>query len=169
MTIVSSSKPDEILAVAVRSEMDAAAIYNGLRGRVKNEVLLQKLQFLANEEMRHKAILERLFADRCPGETLRLPQASSGPAKSVAIDDSTSVMDLFKLAMKKEKQAEDYYKESKKSITDARSQKILDYLSRVERSHYFMLKSEIELLEKFPEYFDVEAFHIGQDLFHVGP
>jgi len=32
-----------------------------------------------------------------------------------------------------------------------------------------MLKSEIDLLEKFPEYFDVEDFHTGQDLFHVGP
>lgn len=169
MTIDASSKPSEIMAVAVRAEMDAAAIYNGLRGRVKNEVLLQKLQFLADEEMRHKAILERLFADKFPGETLRVPQADAGPAENVPVDEATSVMDLFKLAMKKEKQAEDYYKESKKSITDARSQKILDYLSRVERSHYFMLKSEIELLEKFPEYFDVEAFHIGQDLFHVGP
>ena len=31
------------------------------------------------------------------------------------------------------------------------------------------VRSEIDLLEKFPEYFDVEDFHIGQDLFHVGP
>jgi rubrerythrin len=136
---------------------------------VKNEVLLQKLQFLADEETRHKAILERLFADKFPDETLRVPLSSAGPAKSVAVDDATSVLDLFKLAMKKEKQAEEYYKESKKGITDDRGRKILDYLSRVERSHYFMLQSEIELLEKFPEYFDVEEFHTGQDLFHVGP
>jgi rubrerythrin len=169
MTINAALKPYEILAVAVRSEMDAAAIYHGLRGRVKNEVLLQKLQFLADEETRHKAILERLFADKFPDETLRVPPSSAGPAKSVAIDEAASVLDLFKLAMKKEKQAEEFYKESKKSITDDRSRKILDYLSRVERSHYFMLQSEIELLEKFPEYFDVEEFHIGQDLFHVGP
>jgi hypothetical protein len=32
-----------------------------------------------------------------------------------------------------------------------------------------MLKSEIDLLEKFPDYYSVEDFHIAQDLFHVGP
>jgi len=169
MTIDAFMKPSGILAVAIRSEMDAAAIYNGLRGRVKNEVLLQKLKFLSDEETRHKAILERLFSDKFPDETLRVPPSSAGPAKSVAVDDAASVLDLFKLAMMKEKQAEEYYKESKKGITDDRGRKILDYLSRVERSHYFMLQSEIELLEKFPEYFDVEEFHTGQDLFHVGP
>jgi len=169
MTITASSKPTEIMAVAVRAEMDAVAIYNGLRGRVKNEVLRQKLSFLADEEVRHKAILERLFADKFPGETLRLPESGAVPAKSVPLDEAASVLDLFKLAMAKEKEAEEFYKESKKSITDSPGRKILDYLSRVERSHYFMLKSEIELLEKFPEYFDVEAFHTGQDLFHVGP
>jgi hypothetical protein len=32
-----------------------------------------------------------------------------------------------------------------------------------------MLRSEIDLLEKFPDYWNVEDFHVGQDLFHVGP
>jgi hypothetical protein len=49
------------------------------------------------------------------------------------------------------------------------SRKMLAYLSRVERSHQAMLKSEIGLLEKFPDYYNVENFHIGEDLFHVGP
>jgi len=169
MAIDPTTKPYEILAVAVRAEIDAAAIYDDLRGRVKNEVLVQKLQFLANEEARHKAILERLFADKFPDQTLRVPAASPKPAKPVAVDDKTAVLDLFKLAMAKEKEAEEFYKESKTAITDAPGRKILDYLSRVERSHYFMLKSEVALLEKFPEYFDVAEFHVGQDLFHVGP
>jgi len=166
MAIDPTTKPYEILAVAVRAEIDAAAIYDDLRSRVKNEVLVQKLQFLANEEARHKAILERLFADRFPDQTLRVPAASPKP---VAVDDKTAVLDLFKLAMAKEKEAEEFYKEAKTAITDAPGRKILDYLGRVERSHYFMLKSEVALLEKFPEYFDVAEFHVGQDLFHVGP
>jgi rubrerythrin len=169
MTIDASSKPYEIMAVAVRAEMDAAAVYRNLRDKVKNEVLRQKLQFLADEETRHKAILERLFADKFPGEALRVPAASPQPAETAAVDQTASVLDLFKLAMAKEKEAEEYYKESKAGIADPRGRKILDYLARVERSHYFMLKSEIELLEKFPEYFDVDEFHIGQDLFHIGP
>ena len=54
-------------------------------------------------------------------------------------------------------------------MSDAGSRKILEYLSRVERSHFFMIRSEIDLLSRFPDYYDVEDFHLGQDLFHVGP
>ena len=161
-------KAHEILAMAVRAEMDAADIYNHLRGRVKNEVLIQKLQFLANEEVRHKAILERLFRDKFPQQTLSVPAKPVRPAKGASLDDATPVADLFKLAMGKEKEAEEFYKGAKATVKDPAGRKVLDYLSRVERSHYYMLKSEIDLLERFPEYFDADEFHVGQDLFHIG-
>ena len=47
MAIDARKKAPEIMGIAVRAEMDAAAIYRGLHGRVKNEVLKQKLDFLA--------------------------------------------------------------------------------------------------------------------------
>jgi rubrerythrin len=161
-------KAPDILAVAVRAEMDAADIYNHLRGRVKNEVLIQKLRFLADEEVRHKAILERLFRDKFPARTLSVPAKPARPVQGISLDDATPVADLFRLAMGKEKEAEEFYKSAKATVEDPAGRKILDYLSRVERSHYFMLKSEIDLLDRFPEYFDADAFHIGQDLFHIG-
>lgn len=169
MSLAAALKPSEILAVAVKAEIDAASIYVGLQGRVKNEVLLQKLKFLAHEEERHRAMLERLSADRFPGRELAVPDRPDLPLKSVPIDEKSSVLDLFKLALQKEKQAEDFYKDSRKTMEDEQSRKILDYLSRVERSHYFMIKSEIDLLQKFPDYYNVEDFHAAQDLFHIGP
>jgi len=169
MTLDFRLKPEEIFPVAIRAELDAAALYHGLHGRIKNEVLKQKLDFLAREEERHKAILERLFADRLPGKKLEIPAPAQGPRKAVAVEETTAVIDLFKLAMLKEKEAEEFYRDSRARMEDAGSKKVLDYLSRVERSHYFMLKSEIDILERFPEYFDADDFHVGQDLFHVGP
>ncbi len=169
MSLNATLKPTEILAIAVRAEIDAASIYRNLQDRVKNEVLLQKLKFLAHEEERHRALLERLFADRFPGRELTVPDRSDLPLKSVPIDEKSSVLDLFKLALRKEKQAEEFYRDSREAMEDARSQKILEYLSRVERSHFFMIKSEIDLLQKFPDYYNVEDFHVAQDLFHIGP
>jgi len=169
MSIDSNLKAADILPIAIRAEMDAEGIYRDLHGRVKNEVLKQKLDFLAKEEGRHRAILTRLFADKFPGRALNVPAESRRPKTSAAVDDRTSVLDLFKLAMRKEKEAEDFYRGSKPAMADPDGRRILDYLARVERSHYYMLKSEIDLLERFPEYFDVEDFHVGQDLFHVGP
>jgi rubrerythrin len=148
--------------------MDAAEIYRDLHDRVGNEVLKQKLDFLAKEEGRHKLILERLFRDHFPDRTLVVPAKSGKPKKPAAVDASTAVVDLFKLAMTKEKEAEEFYRGAKAGIEDAQTKRILDYLSRVERSHYYMLKSEIDLLERFPDYYNADAANEGQDLFHIG-
>ena len=168
MSLDPKIKPYDVYPVAIRAELDAAGIYRDLHDRVGNEVLKQKLDFLAKEEDRHKAILERLFRDHFPERKLVVPAESKRPKAKAALAEGAAVLDLFKLAMQKEKEAEEYYKDAKAAVDDAQSKKVLEYLRRVERSHYFMLRSEIELLEKFPDYYDAEAEYFGQDLFHIG-
>jgi rubrerythrin len=168
MSLDPKLKPDDVYPIAIRAEMDAAEIYLGLHGRVKNEVLKQKLDFLAKEEGRHKAILERLFQDHFPDRKLVVPAEAGRPKKAVAVEEATAVLDLFKLAMGKEKEAEEYYRDARAKMDDPRTRKFLEYLSRVERSHYFMLKSEIALLEKFPDYYNAESDD-PTALFHLGP
>ena len=168
MTFDPKLKPYEVYPIAVRAEMDAAEIYRGLHGLVKNEALKQKLDFLAKEEDRHKAIIERLFRDHFPARKLVVPAQSARAKKAAAVNESTSVLELFKLAMTKEKEAEEYYRGAKTLAEDDQSKRILDYLSRTERSHYYMLRSEIDLLVRFPEYYNADDAHEGQDLFHIG-
>lgn len=161
-------KPQDVYPVAVRAEMDAAALYRDLQGRVRNEVLKQKLDFLAKEEDRHKALLERLFRDHFPERKLIVPAEAKRGRARIFLEGSAAVLDLFRLAMAKEKEAEEFYRDAKAKVDDAGSRKVLEYLRRVERSHYYMLQSEIALLEKFPDYYDADAEYFGQDLFHVG-
>jgi len=78
-------------------------------------------------------------------------------------------LDLFKLALKAEKMSENFYREAGERAGDKESKRVLGYLVRVERSHYFIIKSEIDMLDRFPDYYKVEDFHLGQDMFHVGP
>ncbi len=162
-------QPYEILAGAVRSEVDAAGFYSKLRERVKNELLREKLKFLIFEEEKHRKTLERLFSQRFPDRVLEIPEKSFLPLIKASLEDKASVLDLFEAALQAEKTSEDFYKTASEKTEDEQSQKVLRYLSRVERSHYFMIKSEIDLLEKFPDYYDVEDFHFGQDMVHVGP
>jgi rubrerythrin len=169
MALSARLKPNEVLAVAVRSEIDAANFYGGLLARVKNILLQQKLEFLVLEEKKHRQILERLHAQRFPGTQLRIPETAVGPQPSAKAGETISVLDLFEAALEAEKRAEKYYRDARGVIADSGSRKILEYLSRVERSHFFMIRSEIDLLSRFPDYYDVEDFHLGQDLFHVGP
>jgi rubrerythrin len=161
--------PSEVLAIAIRSEIEAADFYGRLLGQVKNILLQQKLKFLVLEEKKHRKILERLHAQRFPDVALRIPEKTVRPRPKAALNEKSSILELFQAALEAEKMAETYYKNAQTVVDDAGSRKMLEYLSRVERSHYFLIKSEIDLLGRFPDYYDVEDFHLGQDLFHVGP
>jgi len=169
MSIDPQLKPWQILAVALRSEVDAESFYRKLAGRVKNVILIDKLEFLAREESHHKAILERLAGQRYPDRALDAPEDSQMPPIAANLGDNPPVLDLFRAALGAEEKAEAFYNEAGGTAGDEGSRRTLAYLGRVERSHQAMIRSEIELLEKFPDYYNVEDFHIGQDLFHVGP
>jgi rubrerythrin len=169
MALNAKLRPYEVLAVAIRSEIEAADFYARLLARVKNVLLQQKLKFLVLEEKKHRKILERLHAQRFPDVPLKVPEKTVRPRPKTELDEKSSILDLFQAALEAEKAAETFYRDAQRVIKDAGSKKMLEYLSRVERSHYFLIKSEIDLLGRFPDYYDVEDFHLGQDLFHVGP
>jgi len=159
----------QILSVAVRSEIDAAAFYTRLQSRVKNVLLVQKLKFLALEEEHHKKILEKLLAQKYPGQPQDAPESSLMPPIGVTLPAEPGVPALFEAALKAEETAEAYYSEAGERAEDEAGRRTLAYLGRVERSHQAMIRAELDLIRRFPDYYDVEDFHIGQDLFHVGP
>ncbi len=159
----------EIFGVAIKSEIEATEAYSRLYEKVKNEILRMKLKFLISEEKKHRRILERLFSQRFPEDELKIAEKSFLPPIKISKAKKISVLDLFKLALKAEKMSEEFYREAGEQAEDKESKRILGYLVRVERSHYFIIKSEIDILDRFPDYYKVEDFHIGQDMFHVGP
>lgn len=160
---------DEILSMAVKSEIDAAETYSKLNDQVKNQLLKKKLNFLLFEEKKHRSILERLFTQKFPKKKPKIPEKSFLPKIKVNIDKNTTMLDIFNAAFQAEKKAEEFYSEISQKMEEEHSQKILQYLSRVERSHSYMIKSEIDLLEKFPDYYNVEDFHEGHEFVHIGP
>lgn len=161
--------PSEVFGVAIKSEIEATEAYSRLYEMVKNEILKMKLKLLLSEEKKHRRILEKLFSQRFPGEELEIPEKSFLPPIKISKAKKFSVLDLFKLALKAEKMSEEFYREAGEQAEDKESKRILGYLVRVERSHYFIIKSEIDMLDRFPDYYKVEDFHLGQDMFHVGP
>lgn len=169
MSLNSELSPSEVLGVAIKSEIEAAEVYSRLYKKVKNEILKMKLKFLISEEKKHRQILERLFSQRFPEEEFKIPEKSFLPPIKISQGEKFSVLGLFKLALKAEKMSEEFYREAGERTESKGSQRVLGYLARVERSHYFMIKSEIDMLDRFPDYYKVEDFHLGQDMFHVGP
>jgi rubrerythrin len=169
MKLDSRWKPQDILALAVKSEIDAAALYASLLEKVSSRLLRRKLEFLVFEEKKHRRILERLYSQRYAGLALKLPPASFLPASLRVAPATLTVPQLFQTALRFEKYSEDFYRSGAKVMDNEAGRKMLDYLARVERSHYFLVKSEIDLLEKFPDSYKVEEADLGEDLIHVGP
>jgi rubrerythrin len=169
MKLDPKSKPEEVLALGIKSEIDAADLYAALRARVKNILLRQKLDFLVVEELQHRKILERLYKQRFGDRRPVLPHDSFLSKATLPKAGSLTVKELFDAALKAEKYSEDFYNEAARLADDDTGRKMLTYLSRVERSHYFMIKSEIDLLDKFPDYYNVEDINLTEEMVHVGP
>ena len=143
---------EELLGVAVRSEIDSNKIYKAWADRLSNPLLKEKLQWLANEEQTHREILENLFKELNPDKELQIPdEVPEELMKRITITPSSTLADFLHQAMEAEKSAETFYAKLAGRVEEAKK-KILNYLSSVEHSHYMMLKSEYTLALAFEDY-----------------
>lgn len=141
-----------LLGYAVRAEIDSGKIYTRLARRVKNDLLKEKFLVLAFEEKKHKETLANLFESLYRGEKLQLPErVDEKLLPAVHLRPSSSLVDILYQAMEAEKSAQDFYLRLAKRVKPPQ-RKILAYLSKVERSHYFMLRSEYAMAQQFEDY-----------------
>ncbi len=141
-----------LIGYAVRAEIDSNKVYLKLSDRVKNPLLKEKFQLLAFEEKKHKEVLENLFAALYKGDELEIPaHVDERLLPSVVIKPSSALVDILHQAMQAEKSAQDFYA-SLAARVKSDTRKILEYLSKVEKSHYLMLRSEYALAQQFEDY-----------------
>lgn len=159
----------EVLGIAIRSEIEAAKLYGRMEKKVRNVVLKEKLQFLRDEEEKHRAIFDDLFRKKYPDVELKLPEKSMVPMMDVALEKDISIEELFEVAMKAEKISEEFYADLAKKSKDVSGTSMLNYLSSIERGHFNLLKSEYDMVVEFPAYAETEEFLSGERLMHVGP
>jgi len=142
----------KLLGYAIRAEMDAHRIYTRMADRVRNTLLKEKFQLLALEEKKHKDIILRLFASMWAGERPEISMAvDERLLPSVSIKPSSSLVDVLSQAMNAEKSAREFYASLARRIK-ALNRQMLMYLSKVENSHYLMLRSEYILALQFEDY-----------------
>lgn len=159
----------EIMGLAIKAEVTAADVYDRLAQRVGNRGLKEKLLFLKGEEEKHRSILEEMYATSFPEVKLLLPPRSLLPRVDIALNGTTSVDELLEIAMEWEKLSEQFYADFARRAQDARGRAVLQYLSKMESGHYHLLKTERDFVAQFPDYYDVEEFHFGEEMLHLGP
>jgi len=152
MLDVSTTSVKDLLAYAIRSEIDSNKAYNDLADRVTNPLLKEKFQWLAFEENKHKQVLIRLHEALFSGQTIQIPDKSSEELlKRIDITPTSSLVDLLFQAMESEKSAEEFYARLAERMENTQK-RLLQYLSKVEHSHYVMLKSEYDAVQDFEDY-----------------
>lgn len=152
MIEISTASVKDLLGYAVRSEIDSHQAYSDLANMVSNPLLKEKFRWLAFEENKHKQILEKLHKSLFPSDTLQVPDKPSEELfKKITITPSSSLVDILLQAMNSEKVAEDFYSRLSERMEKAQ-QKLLQYLSKVEHTHYLMLKAEYDAVQDFEDY-----------------
>ncbi len=152
MLEISTASVKDLLGYAVRSEMDSNQAYNDLADRVSNPLLKEKFHWLAFEENKHKQILEKLHQALFPGDTFQVPdKPSEALFKKIIITPSSSLLDILVQAMESEKVAEDFYARLAERM-ERDQKRLLQYLSKVEHTHYLMLKAEYDAVQDFEDY-----------------
>jgi len=142
----------KLLGFAVKAEIDANKIYSKMANRIKNPLLKEKFQVLAFEEKKHKKVLENLYGSLYRGEKIKVAEATDEALlPSIHFTPSSSLAEILYQAMQSEKAAQDFYTKLATRV-QAGKKRILSYLSKVEKSHYLMLKSEYTLALQFEDY-----------------
>ena len=142
---------DELLRTAIKSEEDSFQLYSTLNDYVKEEFLTGKLKFLAGEEKKHRAKLERIYFSRFPDRELEINDiATDVPLPLFKLDAGYHpVEDVLEKAMESELITSDFYSSWNDLIEDDQEiSDVLSYLTSMERSHYEILKKEKERLEE---------------------
>lgn len=155
----------EIFGIAIKSEIDAASDYGGISQRIRNQALRKKLLFLKNEEVKHRQLLTARYNEQFPDIKLMLPKKGLAPKLNIALEKNAPIAKLFELAMDAEQRSEDFYAQAVKLAKDETGKNLLFYLSGMERSHFFILKAEYDLMQQFDKFESYKKFSFE----HIGP
>lgn len=156
---------EDLLLAAMKSEIDSGSVYSKLASRVKNAFLKDRLEFLAEEEEKHKKYIEYLYKKHFPDKDIVLPEQTQVPLPQLKIpDESIPLSEVFESAMEAEMAAHDFYSHlAERFEADSEVKKQLAYLAMMEMTHYKLLELEKESTVKF------ETFDTIWPMMHAGP
>ena len=162
---LSNYSVEDLLLTALKSEIEAKAAYTKLAEGVKNYILKERLNFLAQEEEKHRGLFERLYGKRFPGKELVVPEEKGPvPLPEIKIDlESTPISEILESAMQAEQAARDFYTSMAEKFELPDIKKMLHWVASMELGHYKILEIERDNAKKFEDY-DSEW-----PMMHMGP
>jgi rubrerythrin len=157
-------KLDELLLVAIKSEEESKQFYKKLTKKTKNGLLQDKLEFLANEEEKHRQFVEDVYMNHFPDRDIKIPSISPVPLPVIEFKKDMPLSKLLYEAMTAEMAASDFYVSlAKKFEEGTKLHNTLLYFADMEKGHYKILETEKESMERF------EEADVYWPMVHAGP
>jgi rubrerythrin len=156
---------EDVVLSAIRSEMDAIAVYGKLADGVKNAYLKDRLKFLVGEEERHRTYLVELYGKRFGGPPKAIPEQTPVPMPAMRVPtEHVPISLVLETAMGAEKAASEFYSAMAELFrSDMEVSGMLAYFSKMEMGHYRLLETEKSMVER------QEAHDEMWPMMHAGP
>lgn len=155
---------EELLLAAIKSEVDSNKFYSKLAKKTKNGLLKDKLEFLANEEEKHRSYIEEIYLNHFPENKMVLPKKSPVPLPEIEYSEKISMSKLLSMAMNAEKTANSFYKSLAGRFEEGtKIFNTLLYFADMEMGHYKILEMEKDSIERF------EEADVYWPMVHAGP
>jgi len=154
---------EEIILAAIKSEIEARDIYAKIAGVVKNPFLKPKLQFLSEEEERHRKFFEHFFKEKFPDKKIIIPEKTPVPIPEIKMEEEekTPISKIFWHAMQAEKAAHDFYLNMAEIFDkEPEIKNTILYIATMEMGHYRLFEIERENALKFEDE-EIPMIHLG--------
>lgn len=133
--------PLEILDIGIYNEVSARDFYLSVAGIIKDVSGRKKFQNLADDEKRHREILEDWYKKESKGKNFPFDPKKVKKIK-VEVKDHTSAFAALDIALEAERQAYLFYTEAGKRTKDEKGKEMFKKLADEEDGHYQKLSAE---------------------------
>ena len=144
----------ETLGIAIQGLMDDQEVYRNLAEKTENEILKNRIMNLSYEARQHKQLLEAKYKEMFPNVDLIVPPSDF---KQESIEEKNiSIKSFLQLVINKHKKSREHYLDLAEAVTDLSGKRCLRFIADMKYSHQMVLTAELDMIEKYPAYFDNE-------------
>ncbi|AAL81323.1 rubrerythrin [Pyrococcus furiosus DSM 3638] len=157
----------EIFEIAINSEIKAKEAYEKLASMTKSDIIRDELLFLANEEEKHRQIIEKIAkkyeAPEGGGKKVKLEvlgefKVIAEKMSEIIKKPDVNIDEIYEVAMEAELVSEKLYKELSKYAATESAKTLLEMLADMERNHYNILKKQYEYIIRYPDIYKEEFY-----------
>jgi rubrerythrin len=143
---------EDILGMAVRTEIQGRKFYLKLAEQVTNSEVKSKIVSLADDEKRHERIIVDLYRQILGKEPRDLPDKGVpdilSAIQSMNIKEKTELLQLLDMAIEAELISAKFYARGARITDDSKTVKVFEQLAEEEDGHYNMLMAEKSALSR---------------------